>query len=316
MNHFDQASRFLAKLDAPAFLQWALSAPSGAFTFREWLDTRAVPFPGATDRASDTVAWLERADRNGEPWAVAVEFQSQPDATMFGRLLGYLSGLWLACKPDPERGSRFHLGAIVVNLTSTGNTARDMDWTSVGLRTQLLVVERNLATEPAAGLLDAIESGACGRALLPWVPLMSGGGTADTVQRWKALASAELNRRRRSEYGGLARVFAEKGKCRELWDKELEGWNVEESVVVNEWIAKGEARGEARGLAQGEARGLAQGEARKARSLVLALGAKKFGPVPANVEAALRAIDSGDRLTAIADRLFEATSWDDLLATP
>jgi hypothetical protein len=316
VNHFDQASRYAAKLDAPEFLAWALNAPPGASTFLDWLDTRAVPFPGATDRASDTVAWLERADRNGEPWAVAVEFQSQPDATMFGRLLGYLSGLWLACKPDAERGSRFHLGAVVVNLTGTGTTARDMDWPAVGLRTQLLVVERNLATEPASALLDAIESGARGRALLPWVPLMSGGGTADTVQRWKALASAEPNYRRRGEYGGLALVFAEKGKCRELWDKELEGWNVEESAVVNAWIAKAEARGEARGRAEGEARGRAEGEVQEAQVMVLRLGARKFGPAPASVEAAVRAISSRERLTAIADRLFDATSWDDLLATP
>lgn len=300
MNHFDQASRFAAKLDAPAFLSWALHAPPGAFAFRDWLDTRGVQLPGSTERTMDTVAWLDRADRNGEPWAVAVEFQSQPDPTMFGRLLGYLSGLWLVCKPDPERGSRFHLGAVVVNLTGSGVTARDMDWSAVGLRTQLLVAERNLAAEPVADLLGAIESGARGLALLPWVPLMSGGGTADTVHRWKALASAEPDSRRRSEYAGLARVFAEKGKCRPLWDKELEGWNVEESAVVNEWIAKGEARG----------------LALEARALILKLGAKKFGHVPASADGALRLIDSVERLEAIAGRLFDATSWDDLLATP
>ena len=46
-NDFDRASRFAAKLDAPAFFRWAFG--SDAFLFREWLDTRAIPFPGEAD---------------------------------------------------------------------------------------------------------------------------------------------------------------------------------------------------------------------------------------------------------------------------
>jgi hypothetical protein len=137
VNHFDQASRFAAKLDTAAFLGWLLNLTSEQFAFAGWLDTRGVPFPGATDRVSDTVARIERADQHGVPWAIAVEFQSQPDPTMFGRMLGYLSGLWLNCKPDAERGSRFQLGAAVVNLTGSGSASRDMEWPNAGLHTRL-----------------------------------------------------------------------------------------------------------------------------------------------------------------------------------
>jgi hypothetical protein len=73
--------------------------------FRDWLDTRAVPFPGDKDRTNDTVARLDNAAEHGVPWAVAVEFQTQPDPDMFARLLGYLSELRLTLRPDQERGS-------------------------------------------------------------------------------------------------------------------------------------------------------------------------------------------------------------------
>ena len=78
---------------------------------------------------------------------------------------------------------------------------------------------------------------------------------------------------------------------------------MEESKIVNGWIAKGGARGEARGLVQG------------AQNAVLRLGKKRFGPAPAGVEAAIQAVTDRDRLEQIADRVLDATSWDDLLAT-
>jgi hypothetical protein len=104
---------------------------------------------------------------------------------MFGRLYGLLSGgLWLARKPDAGRGSRFQLGAAVVNLTGTGSASRDMSWPAAGLHTQLVVAERNLAAEPAADLLADAEVGQR-RALLPWIPLMLGGDNPDLIDRWK-----------------------------------------------------------------------------------------------------------------------------------
>ena len=89
----------------------------------------------------------------------------------------------------------------------------------------------------------------------------------------------------------------------DLWPEHLREWNVEESKIVNGWIATGETRGEARGLIQG------------ARNAVLRLAKKRFGPAPAGVEAAIQAATDRDRLEQIGDRVLDATSWDDLLAT-
>ncbi|MFO0823723.1 MAG: hypothetical protein U0792_11500 [Gemmataceae bacterium] len=71
-------------------------------------------------------------------------------------------------------------------------------------------------------------------------------------------------------------------------------------------------RGEARGEVLGEARG----RVAEAQALVLSLGAKRFGPAPAKFETALRAITDLERVERIANRLLDATDWNDLLATP
>ena len=136
-----------------------------------------------------------------------------------------------------------------------------------------------------------------------WAPLMAGADTPALIERWKRLAEAEPDRNRRSDLGALAEIFSERAGREDLWTEHLRGWNVEESKIVNGWIAKGGARGEARGLVQG------------ARNAVLRLGKKRFGPAPAGVEAAIQAVTDRDRLEQIAERVLDATSWDDLLAT-
>ena len=149
---YDQASRLAARMDPAGFLGWLLGLPPAAFAFRGWVDTRGV------ERVGDTVARLDDP-AGGPPWAVAVEFQAAPDPVMFGRLLGYLSDIWTHLRPDPERGSRFEVGAAVVNLTGTGRASRRMEWPAAGLLTHLGVVERNLAGEMPIPPWDGLKPG-------------------------------------------------------------------------------------------------------------------------------------------------------------
>ena len=58
-----------------------------------------------------------------------------------------------------------------------------------------------------------------------------------------------------------------------------------------------------------------QGRATEAQNVLLRQGMKKFGTDP-TAEPRLRAIADIDRLERISDRIFDAASWDDLLATP
>jgi hypothetical protein len=249
---YDQACRYLAKLEPPAFLAWLLDLPPDQLGFRGWLDARRLRFPGEPNRTCDTVAFLENVAEAGEPWAVPVEFQIEPDAEMFGRLLGYLSGLYLELRPSDNAGDRFRVGGVVVNLTGRGNSSRDMVWPAAGLATRLGVRERNLAAEDARATLDGIFAGTAPAVVLPLIPLMRGGGEQGIINDWLSRATAEPDSRRRSDYGGLALVFAEAAKRHEVWKKALEGWNVTESMQVKEWQAQALLRGRNEGREEGE----------------------------------------------------------------
>ncbi len=81
---------------------------------------------------------------------------------------------------------------------------------------------------------------------------------------------------------------------------------MKESVTYQAILAEGEAKGRAEGKTEGRAE--------EARSLVLRLGSRRFGAPGPDVEAALAAIGSVDRLEHLAERLLEVESWDELLA--
>jgi hypothetical protein len=133
-----------------------------------------------------------------------------------------------------------------------------------------------------------------------------------TLELCETRRGAEPDSRQRADYAAIALLFAERAGRKALWDDKLKGWNVTESAYINEFIAKGEAKGRA----EGEARGEARGRAEEARSLVLRLGAKRFGPPQAAVEATVLAISDRERLERISERILDAANWNDLLATP
>jgi len=94
-----------------------------------------------------------------------------------------------------------------------------------------------------------------------------------------------------------------------------------EDSTTYQWIlekgyTKGHTLGEAVGLALGEARGQALGEARGRAQTILRQGIKKFGPPDTAVAERLAALADVEHLDRIADRIFDAVSWADLLGTP
>jgi hypothetical protein len=295
-NPFDQAARYVAKLDPAGFLRWLLPGLAAPWAFRDWLDTRTIPFPGEPDRTCDTVACLGTSEDPAGWWAVPVEFQSEPDAEMFGRLLEFLGRLWREKRPIAERGSRYHVGTAVVNLTGNGHSARDLELLGTSIRTCLQVAERNLATEDAAATLTGIAGGQIARCLLPWVPLMIGGGEASNIEEWKRLAGGEADNWLRGDYGGLALVFAELGGCLSQWKLALEGWNVIVSQQVLEWQTQAAAKQQARAI--------------------LRLLEFRFPPgAPADLAAMLRTTADLDKLDKWFDAAYHAPSLDDFRRT-
>jgi hypothetical protein len=164
-NPYDQAARYAAKLDAPAFLGWLLGPRAARFV--GWLDTRTIPFPGEPDRTCDTVAGLAETADPSRRWALPIEFQGRPDADLFGRLLEYLGRLWRELRPPDLPDGRYAVGAVVVNLTGLGRTSRTMRLGRTGVRTSLEVAEktwrRRTRRKPWRGSRPGGWGGACCR---------------------------------------------------------------------------------------------------------------------------------------------------------
>ena len=190
---------------------------------------------------------------------------------MFGRLLGYLSPIWLERRPTNAGKERFQLAALIVNLRGQGNTSRSVRHES-GSRVELKVVECNLATHNAAETLGKIATGQFARGVLPWIPLMQGADEAGIIQQWKTLAAQEPDSRSRSDYGGLALVFAEAAKRWPIWKEALKEWNMVESQQVLEWMAQGRSEGEVSGE----------------RNALLRILEKRYSPLPAELLTKLR----------------------------
>lgn len=75
--------------------------------------------------------------------------------------------------------------------------------------------------------------------------------------------------------GALAVVFAEAAGCADVWRTALKGWTMIESKIVNEWKAEAELAAK--------------------REMVLDFLESRFGEVPAEVSAKIRASKDADQ---------------------
>ena len=294
-NPFDKACRSLAKLEPPAVLGYLLSLGDADFDFVRWLDARRVAFPGQPDRTCDTVAHIENLGENRVPWAIVIEFMIDPDTLMFGRLFGYMGQLWIEEKPSTERGDRFELGAVVVNLRGKGNASRHHVWPKAEMETHLRVREINISTISAADTLEQIAQGKQPRIILPWIPLMQGGHESGIIERWKELASTEPLSQRRAEFGALALVFAEAADCSDAWEIALKEWNMIESKVVKGW--------------QDQVRRDGRHESR-VEDLIYILQ-EKFGSLPTEIPSHLQKIDDSNVLRQLFQKAVHVSNLDE-----
>lgn len=96
---------------------------------------------------------------------------------------------------------------------------------------------------------------------------------------------------------------------------------IEESSVYQAAVRRGQAEGRSLGLAEGreagreEGReeGRVEGQAREARRLLLRLGTLRFGHPPSAVERAIEAAVDVEVLERMAEGMFTASSWDDVM---
>jgi hypothetical protein len=314
VTRYDQIARYLLRHAGGRLFAWLLGTAAPRFV--QWLPTQ-LTLPNTPERLCDLIAELADDARGGVPVAALVEVQTQPDPVMAGRLMMAGGLLWLTAKPAALPGDRYDLLAVVVNLTGRGDAARAFrigpaEWA-------VRPVERNLSALDAAAVLDDIAAGTAPEEVLAFVPLMHGGGDDDIIERWRRVVAADPDPRRRADFA-LAVMFAQKTTHLSKWRTAVEEVITEESSVFVElferWKAKqlelGRAEGIAEGVAQGKAEGVAQGKAEgkvqgRADVLLRTLG-KRFGPVPPDVAAAVRACADVTALDAWIDHALDATS--------
>jgi len=243
MGAFDQAARFAAQADPDAFVRKVLGPTGFALPFREWLDTRTIPLPGGPDRSADQVAALD--DPAGPGALLILEFQSRHDPDKLDVTLeeaGILRGH--ARYGEDRKGKYKVLTALVYLQGRCPDTVLDMTLPG-GYGTRHAPLVWNVEEDTAAAALEAVAGGQAPWGLLFWVPLMAGGKQDTVISRWKeVVAQVVPDRRTRGNLAGIALVFAELASRRVEWHRGLEGFEMTESQVVNEWISQGEAKGQ------------------------------------------------------------------------
>ena len=263
-----------------AILHWLLQLDQTHVQFGSWRDPVLV-WPGMKERVCDLIAQVTNLDRRGMPTACIIEFQTQPDPRMFGRLLVAGGLCWLDVKPVDLPGDRFELSALVVNLTGQGDCARHMtlgttEWT-------VIPCERNLESFDAAVVLEDIASGKAPRELLALIPVMKNGDDPGTISRWLEIAGPETDPGRRGD-SAQAGLFAGAVGRRDLWRKTLEAFKMNESPVAREWRAEARSEGHRAGKIEG-----------KAESLLLALQ-ERFGTPPADLASLIKGSTDSEQL--------------------
>jgi hypothetical protein len=259
MAELDQAARYALKLAPDQLIAWLLPGLDPDLVFRRWLDTKMIAFPGEPGRRCDTVAELVSRTGGQGPWALVVEAEARLRADLLARVLEYLGRLKRRVRHGPEGRDRYPVAAVVLLLTGRGSDLKldgMLPGTDVGLSGKVRIM--SLEAQSAEAVLSQVGSGKLGVGVLPWVPLMTGAGETSVVAEWVRLARMEPVDQRRSDYAGLALVFAERAGCLPVWKQALEGWEMWQSQVVKRWKDEGRAEGRAEGMLTNQRNNLLQ----------------------------------------------------------
>jgi hypothetical protein len=302
MGMFDQTARVASKQDGAAFFAWLLRRyqPPPPLAFERWDDSRRLPLPGGPDRTDDLVAVLRRTDQPEQVVFLIVEIEAESERHLLQRLgiYGLLLSREVARAPGPENVPP--VGCVL--LTLTGERAEEgfemgIVGTPLALAVRPLVV--NLGREDARQTLTEIAAGRVGLSILPWLPLMAGGGEPALIAEWKQVAQREPDAQRRALYRDLALVFAELTPELVHWQRALEGWEMKESQYIRGWLNEGKKEGLV--------------EARRAALLKL-VRAKLRDPVPEEVSLAVEGTNDPDTLDRWFDAALQAANWADFRA--
>jgi hypothetical protein len=244
MGIFDQAGRFAAHADPEVIPRRVLRDRGVTLRFRDWLDTRTIPLPGGQDGTADLVAALDDLEAADKPWLLVLELQARADPDKLDVTLEEVAVLRSRARHGEARAGKYKVMAVLVYLQGRcPESVVDMTLPD-GSGTRHAPLIWNVAEDDARQTLEAVAAGELSWGMLFWVPLMAGGDEEALVRRWKEVVAAIVSdRRTRGNLVGVALVFAELAGRVPAWTRGLEGWEMTESQVVNEWMRQGETKG-------------------------------------------------------------------------
>jgi hypothetical protein len=300
MGVFDQAARFAAQADSAVVPTQLLAGSGLSLAFRERLDTRTLPLPGGQDRTTDLVAALDDPSAPDNSWLMVLEFQAQVDPDKLDVTLEEVATLRARARHGPEGQGKYKVVVGMVYMRDRGrDDTLDMRLPD-GTGTRHAPRVWNVAEDDAARTLEAIASGSVSWGMLFWVPLMSGADADPNLAQWKELVTTLGNELYRpGAFASVAAIFAELAGTAIVWKRALEGFDMTESKVVNEWIAQGETRA-----------------TRKERqgALLRPLNRRFPGTVPTEVTKLINEQESLDLLTYWFDAAVDAKAFEDFMA--
>ena len=235
-----------------------------------------------------------------EPWLAHVELQVSHEASLPRRLLRY--NTLLDDRHDlPTRSVVVLLRPQADGDDLTGVYRRSLPGGSAYLEFRYDVVRAWL--QPVESVLLG------GLGTLPMAPVsdLAGMEPAEVIRRMEE----RVDRESRGDAGLLwsaTGILMGLRYRREEIQELLRGVRaMKESVFYQMILEEGEARGEARGVAKGEVN--------EARRILLRQGQRRFGPPDPITVAMIESIDRSERLEGLLDRVLDASSWENLLAS-
>jgi hypothetical protein len=245
MAELEQAAVSAINLDPEGHVRLLEPKLDADLRYHRWLPTQLIAFPGEPDRRCDTVAELLSEAGTQPPWAYILEVEARARSRFPDRLFEYQARATRRLRHGPRNRDRYLIACGVIVLTGQLRPVRlrmRLPGTKLGLSWRARVF--NMSTRSAMKHLEQIASGELSRAILAWIPLMRGGGEEPVVKRWLEVCGGEPNEQRRIEYANLARVFAERAGCPEVWKKALEGWQMWKSTYIQSWRDEGRVQGQ------------------------------------------------------------------------